>query len=166
MNPAKATLILATLTFLLIGFGCSDKSSNPSDPVPEELVGVWGFVSATVNDVPVSTFSEISHNDEAITGEIEFTLDRTWSTAEYPAGYDPEGLDPIFTQSGTFTVEGSTLHMKRTMYDGDPVSPAYEYDVTFVISYYNQLTITESTTVGSETVTIAATYGLIVSYIK
>lgn len=155
MKIAKLTLAVAMLLPILLCFGCGDdKSNNSSDPIPTELVDTWWYESATINGDPVGSFSEIAFNESATSGSVSFTVTGTWNTAEYA-----EGAEPIFTQSGTFTVHGDSLDYRGTVMNGAPLDPAREFAMEYEISE-DDLTLTGTDIIGE------VTYIIVVNYVR
>jgi hypothetical protein len=155
MKIVKLTLVMAMLLPILLCFGCGDdKSSNGSDPIPTELVDTWWYESATINGEPVESFSEVSFNGSATSGSVSFTATGTWNSAEYA-----ESVEPIFTQSGTFTVHGDSLDFRGTVMNGTPLDPAREFAMEYEISE-NDLTLIGTDMIGE------VTYIIIINYVR
>jgi hypothetical protein len=137
MKARRLVVGILLLLSLFIYFGCSDDDddnpTNSTDPVPSALVGTWWFDSASINGVP-ATLDDLSFTDTSQTMSITFNSDRTWSSAEYYNDIE------VFSQSGTFTVNGDTLTVTRTMMDGAPINPPESYKATYSISS-NELTL-------------------------
>jgi len=123
MKSSKLMSAFIVLISFLIMTGCGDddkKINNSGDPVPSELVATWLFSSATMNGVPISSYSEISNDDAAVTSSITFTANRTWSAVEYD-----QGQNVVYTESGTFTINGNQMNVTTTLEDGTPVNETY-----------------------------------------
>ena len=155
MKFFKSTLLIAILLPLCIFIGCSDDDDNgtgSTDEIPANLVDTWWYQSATMNGEPVLSYSEVSHNDLATTASMTFEADGTWEGKEYA-----DSPSPIFTQSGTFTISGSTINVRRTEYDGDPVDPAEEFTSQFSVNG-DVLTLTSTEMIMDELWTLVAVY--------
>ncbi len=153
MKQLKLFSTLALILPLFMAFGCSDNSSDSSDDIPANLVGTWWFESAAINDDPVSSFSEVAHDENAIEGSVTFYANGTWSGAEYGAG---EVI--LVTLSGTFNIDGNSIAITRTVYNGEPVSPPAEEDWGHFSILDDVLTLTAIETIDSETYTLIAIY--------
>jgi len=153
MKLLRPAIVMLILVPFIIGIGCSDKSSNSSVDMPADLVGTWWFTSATMNDVPVTDITEISHSGQAASMSITFNTDATYSGTEYD-----DSQIPVFTQSGEVSeVDGNSLTIRRTEYNGTPVSPPQEFPSTYAVAG-SQLTMTETAVVGSETLTLVTVF--------
>ena len=152
MRFFKSAFLIVFFLPIFIAIGCSDNGSDSTDEIPANLVDTWWYVSGTMNGVPIPSYSEVSHNDLATTSSLTFGADGTWSSYEYTAP-----PTPIFSQSGTFTVSGNTLNIRRTMYDGVPEDPVEEYTSQFLVSGDN-LTITSTEEIMGETFTLVVYY--------
>jgi len=152
MRLLKAAFLIVFLLPVFIGIGCSDNGTDSTDEIPANLVDTWYYLSATMNGVPIPSYSEISHDDLATSSSLIFEADGTWENFEYAGS-----PTPIFSQSGTFTVSGNTLNIRRTMYDGVPEDPAEEYTSQFLVSG-DVLTLTQTETILDEEMILIAQY--------
>ena len=131
MRLLKSALVITILIPFVFGIGCSDKSSNPSDEVPADLVGSWLFLVETVNGVPTPPENIAYFNQLAATGHsVTFNASGALTMLEYD-----DGLNPVCIVEGAFSVSDDTLRMTLTEIDGAPLTPPAEcmpatFDVT------------------------------------
>ena len=97
MKHLKLLTELFILTAFVAFIGCS---SNPTNSIDDDLVGVWWYLSAT-QDGSAITFNDISHGETSVDGKVTFNADGTWSSTEYDAT-----PSVVFTQSGTYSADG------------------------------------------------------------
>lgn len=155
MIKFKAILISVIICLLLLSFGCG-KDDNPAGPqnnVPAELVGTWYYQSGTLNGDPQ---------------ELSFLLRWNLGTeyARFTVGSDRsfvyEELDVdsvvVWTESGTFTVNGNNATISVTENDDGPVNPPDVLSGTWSLNA-NQDELTLSTTfLGMPVVLVASKY--------
>ena len=152
MKYLKSTLLIVFLLPVFIGIGCSDNGSDSNDEIPANLVDTWWYGSAAMNGIPIYDYSELSNHDLATTSSITFEADGTWEMHEYG-----DGPTPIFSQSGTFTISGSNINIRVTVYDGVPQDPPEEFTAQFSVNG-NILTMTMTESVLGEELTLVTIY--------
>jgi len=118
MNNLKSIIIFVVILSFILAAGCG-KDDNPAEPqnnVPAELVGGWLWESATVGGVPWSL-------------ALLFQWQPGTEAARFMVGSDGslvyEELDAdsvvVWTEWGTFTVDGNTATLTITENDDGPL---------------------------------------------
>lgn len=142
------------LLCLLMVAGCGDddkKPTNPLTPVPTSLVATWWFNSATKNGTPIP-YDSLNYNSSGVDQSVTFTSNHTWSMTEYD-----NSDNPVYTSSGTFTIENNWIHIKVLLENGSPADPddtsSSQWSATTT-----QLTISNTIIFDQQSITIIAIY--------
>jgi hypothetical protein len=119
MNKTKMILAWAVICLLLMFTGCGKDDDNPSSPqinVPAELVGTWLYESVTANGVPVSLALILEWDPGTVAAR--FTVGDDGSIV-----YEELDADSavVWTEWGTFTVDGNTATILFTEDDDGPI---------------------------------------------
>ena len=123
MNKFGLIMPWAVICLLLLSAGCGKDDDNPAGPqgnVPVEIVGGWLYESATLNGVPFSLALLLQWEPET-----EFA--RFMVGADESFVYEELDTDStvVWTESGTFTVNGSIVTITVTENDDGPVDPPH-----------------------------------------
>jgi len=151
MDKAKVILVLATICLLLILVGCGKDDNNPAGPqnnVPAELVGGWLYDSATLNGGPFSLALLLGWDPGTEAARFMVGADESFIYEELDAD-----SAVVWTESGTFTVDGNTATITVTENDDGPVNPPDILSGTWAVSGD---TLTLSTTYLGATVVLTA----------
>lgn len=151
INMLNRSLLLTLTAFVLgVFIGCSGddrgtngkKSSTDENRIPSELVGTWTFQSVSVNDIEIELkyLFPWEPNTESI--RIIVSSDGTY-VFENVAGNGTV----LFTDTGTFLVDGDTFQLSGT--EEQPISGG-----TWAVSE-NQLILTATTSQGYLLVVVA-----------
>jgi hypothetical protein len=151
MNKIKLTLVGMVICLLLLSAGCGKDDDNPAGPqnnVPAELVGGWLYDSATLNGVPFSLALLLQW--EPGTEAARFMVGSDGSLV-----YEELDSDSavVWTEWGTFTVNGNTATLTITENDDGPVDPPQVLSGTWAV---NGDTLTLSTIYQGATVVLTA----------
>lgn len=142
MNNTKQILSGIIICMLILPFGCG-KDDNPAGPqnnVPAELVGTWYYESGTLNGNPQELSFLLQWNPGTEYARFTVGSDRSFV-------YEELDVDSVvvWTESGTFTVNGNNATISVTENDDGPVNPPDVLSGTWSLNA-NQDELTLSTT--------------------
>ncbi|UCC79749.1 MAG: hypothetical protein JSW64_16045 [Candidatus Zixiibacteriota bacterium] len=152
MNKFRSILPWAIICLLILPAGCGkdDNPTNPGSNVPPELVGTWLWQSATANGIPIGLGWVFEWNPGTVAAR--FTVGSDGSLVH-------EELDAdsvvVWSEWGTFTVDGNTATISITENDNGPVDPPWEMTGTWALNE-NQDELTLNTTYMGATVVLVA----------
>ncbi|UCE66465.1 MAG: hypothetical protein JSU85_00190 [Candidatus Zixiibacteriota bacterium] len=132
MNKVKAILLLVFICMLLLTAGCGKDDDNPAAPennVPAELVGMWLYESATLNGVPFGLGLLLGWEPGTVAARFTVGSDRSFLYEELDAD-----SAVVWTEWGTFTVDGNTATITRTENDAGPMNPPEIMSGTWTLS--------------------------------
>ena len=133
------------------GCGDDDKPNNSLVPVPTILVGTWDFNSATKNGNPIP-YDSLNFSSDGVDQSLVLTSNHTWNLTEYDISDNP-----VYTSSGTFTVENNWVHIKSLLENGSPADPddtsSSQWSATS-----SQLTLTSTVVVFQDTLIFMSIY--------
>lgn len=143
MDRFKSVLSLAFIGLFLLAAGCGKNNDNPAGPqnnVPAELVGTWYYQSGTLNGQPrdLSFLLQWKLNTEY----ARFTVGSDGSFV-----YEELDIDSsvVWTESGTFNVDGNSATISVTENDDGPVEPPDVLSGTWALNEnQDELTLTTS----------------------
>ena len=156
MNKTKLILGCALALLIALSAGCGKDDDNPAAPqdnVPAELVGTWYYESGTLNGEPRDLSFLLRW--ESGTEAARFTVgsDRSFVNEELDAD-----SAVVWTETGTFTVDGNNATITVTETDDGPVQPPEVMSGTWALNEaQDQLTLTTSF-LGMPVVLIAVRY--------
>jgi len=150
MKKASLSIFLAACLILGAFLGCGD--DNGTNPVPQDLVGTWWWVSATRNGVSQGSFADVSNISGGDTLSYTFNADRSWSGIVYDAG-----MSPLTQAEGTYSVKGDTMIMVLTEEDGATVDPP-DVDSTLYTVTPTTLMLYSVVDTGDSLITFAVNY--------
>lgn len=130
----KLILILTPVVILLIALsvGCSKDKSNPAEPqsnVPAELQGTWYFQSATVggNSIPLGTV--LGWDQGTVAARFTVGSDESLVYEELNAADSV-----VWTETGTFTVDGNSATLSLTEDNDGPIVPPFTLSGTWSLN--------------------------------
>ena len=121
MIKVKAVILLAVVCFLMLATGCGKDDDNPAGPqydVPQELVGGWIYDSATLNGVPFNLGLILGWEPGTEAARFYVGADESFVYEELDAD-----SAVVWTESGTFSVNGTIVTITVTENDDGPVDP-------------------------------------------
>jgi hypothetical protein len=126
MKKSQILIGLLALCAVLAAFGCGTKSINSSGG---NLEGTWWFSSASIDGTPVSSYSDVANDEDAVDASITFVTDGTWHADEFD-----DTPTQVFSQSGTYSASGNQLTIVTTMYGGAPENPPDTQTATYSVA--------------------------------
>lgn len=142
------------LLCLIMVAACGDDDKKPTNsltPVPISLVATWWFNSATKNGTPIP-YDSLNFNSSAVDQSLILTANHTWSITEYDISDNP-----VYTSSGTFTIDNNWIHIKVLLENGSQADPddtsSSQWSATAT-----QLTISATAVMFQDTITIISIY--------
>lgn len=114
-------VIPALIGILILSSGCGkDKSTNnpPESNIPQELLGTWTYQSATINGVPISLALILGWEQGTVSARFTVSQDGSFVYEELDANGDV-----IWTEYGTFEVNGNTATISITSDTDGPIDP-------------------------------------------
>jgi hypothetical protein len=121
MNNLKFILIPAVILLIALCAGCGKDDDNPAGPqnnVPAELLGTWYYQSATINGVQVPLGFVLGWDQGTVSARFTVGADESFVYEELNAADSV-----VWTESGTFTVDGNNATITITQNDDGPVEP-------------------------------------------
>ncbi len=128
--PALLAVILAV--FLA---SCKKDSTNPAGAAPT-INGTWTIVSATANGQPVDPAQIFNYVQGTVSARFTFGANGAFTYEEK----DAQG-NTLYTETGTFTVNGQNVTVSITQANGQPHPQPYSITGTWAVTG-NQLTFT------------------------
>jgi hypothetical protein len=132
MNNSKSLLIFIAIVSLMLAAGCGKDDNNPTDPgdsVPSELVDTWLYQSVTLNGVPWSLGQLLGWDPGTVAARFTVGSDESFVYEEL----DTDSA-VVWTEWGTFTVDGNSATITRTENDDGPINPPETRSGTWAVN--------------------------------
>ena len=140
MNTIKSILFYTSILFISLAPGCGKDDNNPAAPtgdVPAELLGTWYYQSASINGVQVPLGFILGWDQGTVSARFTVGSDESFIYEELNAD-----AAVVWTESGTFTVDGNSATITITENDDGPVDPPEVLSGTWSFNEAaNQLTL-------------------------
>lgn len=133
MGINRFAFLVAGLALVLAS--CKKDSTNPA-ATSTSVNGTWVIVSATANGQPIDPAQIFNYVQGAVSARFTFGANGTFTYEEK----DAQG-NTLYTETGTFTVNGQNLTVSVTHANGQPHPQPYSVAGTWAIAG-NQLTFT------------------------
>lgn len=121
MKTLKLNLIPAVILLITLSAGCGKDKTNPTGPesnVPAELQGTWYFQSVTVYGYPADLGDILDWDSTVVAARFTVGSDESVVYQELDAADSV-----VWTQTGTFTVDGDSATLTFTEDDDGPIVP-------------------------------------------